>query len=72
MNMRLNILSRIGTLRERHRMLETEISTEERRPLPHTMTLQRLKRRRLAVKEEIESMEALMRGRQLLMAYSAA
>jgi len=59
---RQNISNRLYTLRARHALLETAIAAEEARPLPDTIALQKLKRRRLALKEEIASLEALMRA----------
>ena len=43
-----------------HSDLEAMIDEEMQRPVPNTLTLQRLKRRRLLAKEELESWRQLM------------
>ncbi len=48
-----------GALIERHRGLEAEIAAEMKRPMPDSMLLQRLKRQKLLLKDEIESWERL-------------
>lgn len=54
---------RIEALLARKRAIESEISAEERRPLPCTLKLQSLKRRRLAIKESILSGACALKGR---------
>ena len=51
---------RYDSLRNKHRKIEARLSAEMRRPLPDSLLLQRLKRRRLLLKDEIESWERLM------------
>lgn len=44
----------------KHRMLEAKIAAELGRPLPDSIELQRLKRQKLLVKDEIESWERVL------------
>ena len=44
----------------KHRMLEARIAAELSRPLPDSLELQRLKRQKLMVKDEIESWERVL------------
>lgn len=50
--------ARLNRLREKHILLEVEISQEEARPLPDAIIVRLLKRRRLLLKEEIIRFEA--------------
>ncbi len=50
-------IERVKTLHERHAELETTIELEENRPLPDDVVLQDLKRQKLAIKDQIASME---------------
>ena len=52
--------NRYDALIERHCRLETRIAAELNRPLPDALLLQRLKREKLLLKDEIESWERLM------------
>lgn len=52
-------LPRIRSLETRHQALETRIADETLRPRPDTMTLSRLKREKLAVKQEMEKLRQL-------------
>ncbi len=52
--------ARYQSLRAKHRKIEDRLAAEMQRPLPDSLLLQRLKRRRLVVKEEIESWERLI------------
>lgn len=45
---------------EKHRRIESKLSAEMRRPAPDPFTLQRLKRQKLMVRDEIESWERLL------------
>ena len=45
---------------EKHRKIKLEIAAEMKRPLPDSMVLQRLKRQKLLLKDEIESWERLI------------
>ena len=49
----MDLETRLDNLRVRHAELKSEINTETRRPLPDSLTLQALKRRKLRLKEEI-------------------
>ena len=45
-------------LKRQHVRLEAEISTEERRPFPDTFSIARLKKLKLAVKDQIAACSA--------------
>ena len=47
-------------LLEKHRKLEAKIAAELGRPLPDSLELQRLKRQKLLVRDEIESWERVL------------
>ncbi len=47
---------------EKHRSIEARLAAELRRPLPDSLTVQRLKREKLVLKDEIVSWEGLMRA----------
>ena len=53
---------RYETLRRRHRALENKIVSEMGRPLPDHLKLQRLKRLKLRVRDEIELFAGLLRS----------
>ena len=53
---------RYATLKKRHRTLENMIVQEMSRPLPDHMKLQRLKRLKLWVRDEIELFSGLLRS----------
>ena len=48
---------RLGRLREEHRDLDEAIKAVEERPAPDMLTLRRLKKRKLALKDEIAGIE---------------
>ncbi len=48
---------RLGRLREEHRDLDEAIKAVEERPAPDMLTLRRLKKRKLALKDEIARIE---------------
>ncbi len=50
------IQAHIEALSARHAMIDGQISAEMLRPLPDTTKLARLKRQKLRIKEEVESM----------------
>jgi len=50
-------IEQVKTLHEKHAELETTIELEENRPLPDDVVLQDLKRQKLAIKDQIASME---------------
>lgn len=50
--------ARIRTLEARHATLETRIADEGGRPRPDDLTIMRLKREKLRLKEEMERMKA--------------
>ena len=49
----MDLETRLDNLRVRHAELESEINTETRRPLPDSLMLQALKRRKLRLMEEM-------------------
>jgi len=53
--------ARIEAVRKRHRMLDDRIAAEHQQPLPDTFLLQRLKRRKLQLKEVLERYDGLIR-----------
>lgn len=50
---------RYDALIERHRRIDAKLAEEMKRPLPNALVLQRLKRRKLILKDEIEAWERL-------------
>ncbi len=52
--------NRYDALVEKHRRIEAKLAAEMKRPLPDAFSLQRLKREKLLVKDELESWERLM------------
>ena len=54
-----SIANRYRALILTHRSLEEKLADETNRPLPDTGTIQRLKRRKLVLKEEIVALELL-------------
>jgi len=57
----LSIRARIYNLRQRHRNVKAKIAEELKRPAPCSMALQRLKRKRLVIKDEIARYDGLLR-----------
>jgi len=53
--------AKIEALRKRHRMLDDRIAVEHQRPLPDMSVLQRLKRHKLRLKDELERYEGVIR-----------
>jgi hypothetical protein len=49
---------RIKSLHEKHAQLEANIEEEEHRPMPDSTILQDLKRQKLAIKDQIASLES--------------
>ena len=56
----MGFASRYQALIASHRSVEEKIESEMKRPMPDSLILQRLKRRKLLLKDEIESWERLM------------
>lgn len=56
------ITPRLRALEERHASLERQIQEEDSRPRPNELELQRLKREKLRLKEEIERLRRCERG----------
>lgn len=53
---------RLVALRRRHQVIKAKIAEELRRPMPCSMMLQRLKRQRLAIKDQIARFDRLLRN----------
>ncbi len=53
---------RLISLRRRHQVIKAKIAEELRRPMPCSMMLQRLKRQRLAIKDQITRFDGLLRS----------
>jgi hypothetical protein len=53
----MSLQARLESLRGRHAALETQIAEEDRRPKPDELSLARLKREKLRLKEEIEELQ---------------
>ena len=56
----MNIENRYDKLIDEHRLIEAKLAAEMKRPLPDGFVLQRLKRKKLLLKDEIESWERLL------------
>ena len=54
------IESRHDALIQKHRRIEARLAEEMKRPLPNAFAVQRLKRQKLMVKDEIQSCKRLM------------
>ncbi|MEM7171997.1 MAG: DUF465 domain-containing protein [Pseudomonadota bacterium] len=55
----------------KHRGIEAAIASELKRPLPDGFVLQRLKRRKLLLKDQIEDWERMMRAMGIIPASAA-
>ncbi|SFQ57719.1 hypothetical protein SAMN05421853_1113 [Roseivivax halotolerans] len=56
-----SIEARLATLQKRHRELEDRIASERQRPAPCSVALQKLKRRKLGVKDEMVHFDGVLR-----------
>lgn len=56
----MSLQDRIESLKAKHAALENAIETERRRPLPDPSHLSDLKRQKLRIKDEIESMGVVL------------
>ena len=56
----MHIENHYDSLIEKHRRIEAKLAAEMKRPLPDSFIVQRLKRQKLMVRDEIESWERLM------------
>ena len=56
----MGIAHRYQALLEDHRGLESEIIDELKRPMPDSIQVQRLKRRKLRIKDELAAIERLL------------
>ncbi len=59
----MNPMPRLQALSDRHQALEAQISQEGNRPRPDDLSLARLKREKLRLKEEMEKLRGLAVGR---------
>lgn len=50
-------VEQIEALQERHATLEQLLAEEATRPLPNTATISKLKRQKLAIKDQIKNLE---------------
>lgn len=50
----MSLLAHLGTLEEKHAILEAAIVEESARPLPDFTTITQLKKQKLHLKEEVE------------------
>ncbi|WP_035871802.1 YdcH family protein [Cucumibacter marinus] len=57
---RSTIAARIASLRTRHRQIDEQVSTEQKRTWRDSSILKKLKRRRLYLKDEIRRYEGLL------------
>lgn len=55
------LAARLQALRDRHGRLEAEIAAEQSRPLPDTARLGAKKRAKLRIKDEIASLDGVIR-----------
>ncbi len=58
----MHIESQYEVLIEKHRSIEARLAAELKRPLPDRFIVQRLKREKLVLKDEIASWEGVMRA----------
>ena len=58
----MHIETQYEVLIEKHRSIEARLAAELKRPLPDSLIVQRLKREKLVLKDEIMSWEGLMRA----------
>lgn len=54
----LAINQRISSLQQEHHRLEESLAQEEARPMPDSLAIASLKRRKLAIKDELASLTA--------------
>ena len=59
---KIHIENQYDVLIEKHRSIEARLAAELKRPLPDSLAVQRLKREKLVLKDEIVSWEGLMRA----------
>lgn len=59
----MQIGNRYQALIDRHRAIELALLEEMKRPLPDALVLQRLKRNKLTIRDEIQAWEWLLSGR---------
>ena len=61
----MHLENQYAVLIEKHRSVQARLTAELKRPLPDSLTVQRLKREKLLLKDEINSWEGLMRAARL-------
>jgi hypothetical protein len=52
----MSVQERIASLRERHSSVDIKLHDEEKRPLPNSSTIHKLKREKLRLKDQIDRM----------------
>lgn len=57
---RTTLAHRYETLVRTHRLLEDQITSEAARPIPNSLSMQEMKRRKLRVKEQIVGIEPML------------
>ncbi|MCG8547589.1 MAG: YdcH family protein [Alphaproteobacteria bacterium] len=57
---RTTLAHRYEILVRTHRLLEDQITSEAARPIPNSLSMQEMKRRRLRVKEQIVGLEPML------------
>ena len=67
----MHIENRYDALIERHRLIEAKLAAEMKRPMPDSMVMQRLKRQKLLIRDEIESWERLLGAVRLKPVYQS-
>ena len=68
----MSLDTRYDALIEKHRSIEAKLADEMKRPLPDALVLQRLKRQKLLVKDDIHSWERLMAAVRVTPRHEAA
>ena len=56
----MHLENRYDALIEKHRKIELSLAAELKRPMPDSFAVQRLKRQKLLVKDEIDAWERLL------------
>ncbi|MCI5046270.1 MAG: DUF465 domain-containing protein [Aquisalinus sp.] len=62
---RTSLIRYFNALRNRHRIIQDRIDHEAARPLPDSLTIQRLKKLKLRLKDRMQSLEASLGKVQL-------
>lgn len=68
----MQIDTRYEALIDKHARIEADLTSELKRPLPDSLVMQRLKRQKLLIRDEIEDWERLMAAIQVTPPRAAA